>query len=133
MKMLRVFASERCPHCQSWLVGVKDIGKWWCTACGSQITDCTLIERMTRKAVFKEKEPGQWAFFDPKQKRRNEMELMDAIDEIAKTEKVLDYLSNETKNEGLAFILSQCVLDLGSVREGLQMIANGETILEEKS
>lgn len=55
------------------------------------------------------------------------MELMDAIDEIAKTEKVLDYLSNETKDEGLAFILSQCVLDLGSVRAGLMLVASGAT------
>jgi len=44
---------------------------------------------------------------------------IDAIDAMSKTAKILDFLSNEVENEGLAFILDSCCRDL--VQAGIDL------------
>jgi uncharacterized Zn finger protein (UPF0148 family) len=49
----RAFASERCPDCCFWLVGVEDQGVWFCTVCGVQVADLHLLQELRNKAAFK--------------------------------------------------------------------------------
>jgi len=51
--------------------------------------------------------------------------IIDAIDNISKVAKILDFLSNEIKDEGLSFILDSCCQDLAQVGLDLETATQG--------
>lgn len=56
----------------------------------------------------------------PHSEREKKMNVeVEVADQVRKVAQVLDYLSNNTKDEGLAFILEQCVNDLTMAIHGV--------------
>lgn len=56
--------------------------------------------------------------------------LLDAVDQVRKVEMKLEYLTTNTKDEGLAFILDQCVDELHGCVEVIQYEINNEKSAE---
>ena len=52
--------------------------------------------------------------------------ITDTMDAMTKVSKILDYLSNETKNTGLAFILDACCEDLVTAGVNLQLACDND-------
>ena len=52
--------------------------------------------------------------------------ITDTMDAMTKVAKILDYLSTETKNTGLAFILDACCEDLVMAGVNLQLACDND-------
>ncbi|MBV5337640.1 MAG: hypothetical protein J0653_06770 [Deltaproteobacteria bacterium] len=52
--------------------------------------------------------------------------VTEAMDAMSKVAKIIDYLSNETSNTGLAFILDACCEDLVMAGVNLQLACDND-------